>query len=102
MRLTPYPSFPARMAPEIGLDSLSSLPKGAGVLDPMSGSGTVLRASVEAGHDAIGIDSDPLAVLMSRVWTRRLPPGLAAQAESLVARNRRGNGRASGMAAGLR
>lgn len=84
MRLTPIHPFPARMAPEIVLESLEALPQGSIVLDPMSGSGTVLRASVEAGLDAIGFDADPLAVLMARVWTRKLPSGLAKEAETLT------------------
>src|SRR3546814_720132 len=37
--------------------------------DPMAGSGTVLRQALALGHRAIGFDMDPLAVLMSRVWT---------------------------------
>ena len=35
----------------------------------MCGSGTVLRVAAESGHRCIGFDLDPLAVLMSRVWT---------------------------------
>src|SRR3546814_15110620 len=35
----------------------------------MAGSGTVLRQALALGHRAIGFDMDPLAVLMSRVWT---------------------------------
>lgn len=61
--------FPARMAPDLALSSLASLPRGSVVLDPMSGSGTVLRQALELGHKALGFDVDPLAVLMSRVWT---------------------------------
>jgi len=61
--------FPARMAPEIALDSLAKLSKRAVVLDPMMGSGTVLRQAVLNGHKAIGFDMDPLAVLMSKTWT---------------------------------
>lgn len=61
--------FPARMAPELALGSLEKLKKGSVVLDPMAGSGTVLRQALSLGHDAIGFDMDPLAVLMSRVWT---------------------------------
>lgn len=61
--------FPARMAPELALSSLADLPANSLVLDPMSGSGTVLRQAIALGHRAIGFDMDPLAVLMSRVWT---------------------------------
>ena len=65
----PIHPFPARMAPELVYASLSGLRPCSRVLDPMCGSGTVLRASVEAGFSCVGIDVDPLAVLMSRVWT---------------------------------
>ncbi len=61
--------FPARMAPELALNTLKDLPAGSTVLDPMSGSGTVVRQATNLGHRAIGYDMDPLAVLMSRVWT---------------------------------
>lgn len=43
----------------------------------MAGSGTVLRQATDLGHQAIGFDMDPLAVLMTRVWT-------TAVGESLV------------------
>jgi hypothetical protein len=39
------------------------------VLDPMSGSGTVLAVARAKGHRAFGIDLDPLAVLLGTVWT---------------------------------
>lgn len=78
-------AFPARMAPEIVFSKLSRLPAGALVLDPMAGSGTVLRAAAEMGHDCVGFDLDPLAVLMSRVWTTRLDSAkLMRRAEELV------------------
>ena len=57
------------MAPELALNSLADLPAQSTVLDPMSGSGTVLRQALALGHNAIGFDMDPLAVLMTRVWT---------------------------------
>jgi hypothetical protein len=57
------------MAPGLALDSLSTLPAGSTVLDPMSGSGTVLRQASDLGYAARGFDVDPLAVLMSKVWT---------------------------------
>lgn len=61
--------FPARMAPDLALISLEHLPSGSRILDPMSGSGTVIRHALELGHDAVGFDLDPLAILMSKVWT---------------------------------
>ncbi|WP_372380081.1 hypothetical protein [Xanthomonas sp. NCPPB 1062] len=69
MQIRTVHPFPARMAPELALSSLADLPAGSVVLDPMSGSGTVLRQALALGHEAIGFDMDPLAVLMSRVWT---------------------------------
>ena len=65
----PIHPFPARMAPEIALAECMALQPGAVVLDPMAGSGTVLRAASEFGHQALGFDLDPLSVLMARVWT---------------------------------
>ena len=72
MSLQTVHPFPARMAPELARKSVSALPTGALVLDPMCGSGTVLRVAVERGLDCIGVDVDPLSVLMSRVWTTPL------------------------------
>jgi DNA modification methylase len=64
--------FPARMAPEILDDLLDDCPRGSIVLDPMCGSGTVVRKAVSTGKLAIGLDSDPLAVLMTSVATQSL------------------------------
>lgn len=69
MQIRSIHPFPARMAPELALSSLGALKQGSTVLDPMSGSGTVLRQALALGHSAIGFDMDPLAVLMSKVWT---------------------------------
>lgn len=60
--------FPARMAPDIAMDWLTgNSADELTILDPMCGSGTVLAAARASGFDAIGVDMDPLAVLMSRV-----------------------------------
>ena len=67
--MKPIHPFPARMAPDLVLDHLKQLDKKSQVLDPMVGSGVVLRQALAAGHEAIGFDMDPLAVLMTRVWT---------------------------------
>lgn len=69
MQIRTIHPFPARMAPELALAPLGTLPTNSLVLDPMAGSGTVLRHALALGHRAIGFDMDPLAVLMSRVWT---------------------------------
>ena len=79
------------MAPEIAFEALSSLPRGSLVLDPMCGSGTVLEQALRHGHRAIGVDTDPLAVLISRVSSHDVEPnrlrnvanGLADQAVSM-------------------
>lgn len=57
------------MAPGLALESLGRLERGSTVLDPMTGSGTVIREATDLGHEAYGFDVDPLAVLMSSVWT---------------------------------
>lgn len=68
MRLKPIHPFAARMAPEIAFEALKGLKKTSLVLDPMAGSGTVLRTVSERGYNGVGYDIDPLAVLMSRAW----------------------------------
>lgn len=65
----PVHPFPARMAPGIALEVVAEAKKPLRVLDPMMGSGTVLAVARSKGHRAIGIDIDPLAVLISKVWT---------------------------------
>jgi SAM-dependent methyltransferase len=68
----PVHPFPARMAPELALRHAKALPPQSTVLDPMVGSGTTLRFAADHGHQGIGFDVDPLAVLMTRVWTTPL------------------------------
>lgn len=83
----PIHPFPARMAADIALAELASLQPGSLVLDPMAGSGTVLRAAVEQDHRGLGFDMDPLAVLMAKVWTTPLDPEqLRNAARDLAAR----------------
>lgn len=68
----PIHPFPARMAPGIALEALGDTQSPLRVLDPMSGSGTVLAVARANGHHAQGLDIDPLSVLLARVWTRTL------------------------------
>ena len=62
------------MAPSIALEAIGTFDSGQRVLDPMSGSGTVLAVARSQGHRAFGIDCDPLAVLNSKVWTTAIDP----------------------------
>ncbi len=57
------------MAPELALAAMEGLEEGQTVLDPMAGSGTVLRNAALSGFRSIGFDTDPLAVLISRAST---------------------------------
>lgn len=68
----PIHPFPARMAPGIALEALGESESQLRVLDPMAGSGTVLAVARANGHHAIGVDLDPLAVLLAGVWTRTI------------------------------
>lgn len=54
------------MAPELVAGVLREIPAGARVLDPMMGSGTFPLAAGRAGLRAIGMDTDPLAVVIAR------------------------------------
>lgn len=81
--------FPARMAPDTVARLFRGLPPETTVLDPMCGSGAVLRCAGEMGFKSIGFDIDPLSVLMSTVWTTRssVRPAIC-EAETLVQRAR--------------
>lgn len=87
VRLRPIHPFPARMAAEVALEAASAFGPGTVVLDPMVGSGTVLRASGRLGHRTVGVDVDPLSVLMTRVWMTPLSaPQVVRWGERLVER----------------
>ena len=68
--------FPARMAPEIAFKAFKELTPESTVLDPMCGSGVVIRRALDCGHFPLGLDIDPLAVLMAKVWTSPISPAI--------------------------
>jgi len=68
--MKPIHPFPARMASELIQSAISKLPPESLIIDPMCGSGTVLRYAVEQGLNCVGYDMDPLAVLMAQAWTK--------------------------------
>jgi DNA modification methylase len=82
--------FPARMAPELVCHLIADSKRPIRVLDPMMGSGTVLALAQSKHHHAIGVDIDPLAVLISGVWTTPVSiPKVEAEATKVLARSKR-------------
>lgn len=68
--------YPARMHPEIARKLIARYAKDRKkvVFDPFMGSGGVLVEALLHGNNAIGIDLNPFAVLLSRVKTTPLDP----------------------------
>lgn len=73
-KFRPVHPFPARMAPELVWEEMPEDGKRLRVLDPMSGSGTTLVAARLRGHKAVGLDMDPLAVLIANTWIADIDP----------------------------
>jgi len=81
--------YPAKFIPEIPLAVIETLkPDRQGViLDPFCGSGVSLVAAQQCGYDAIGIDLNPIACLLSRVKTRSIDVfSLATCADEVISR----------------
>lgn len=68
--------FPARMAPSLALRALPTGGKAIRVLDPMMGSGTAIVSARVRGHEGVGVDRDPLAVLIAQASSRDLDVAL--------------------------
>lgn len=71
------------------IGNIIGLPRGSWILDPFCGSGTTLLESAHAGWNAIGVDLNPLAVLISNAKVSAIsahPDELARAAERLVAK----------------
>lgn len=78
------------MAPGIALAAMQDASRPITVLDPMMGSGTVLALAQAQGHRAIGVDIDPLAVLITKVWTTGVDkPRVVRKGNEVLARARR-------------
>lgn len=77
------------MAPELVWDELPDRSSPLRVLDPMAGSGTTLVTARLRGHEAVGYDRDPLAVLIARSWLTDVETKeTEAKASELVSRAR--------------
>lgn len=82
--IQPIHPFPARMAPTIVWDNLPRKKKELRVLDPMAGSGTTLVSARARGYQAIGCDTDPLALLIARGWCSDVNPAKLKRLAKLV------------------
>jgi DNA modification methylase len=67
--------YPAKFIPHIpkwAIDKYLNGSSGKTILDPFCGSGTTLVEGILAGHNVIGIDIDPLSVMIAKVKTTRV------------------------------
>jgi hypothetical protein len=85
----PVHPFPARMAPEIVCSIVKSSKRPLKILDPMMGSGTVVALAQSMKHRAFGIDIDPLAALITEVWTSSVMPDVVRRGATEVLRKAR-------------
>jgi hypothetical protein len=73
----PFHTYPARMHPATARALVELFcdhaPRGAVVVDPFAGSGTTLVEARAAGVGALGVDLNPLAVLIARAKTWTAP-----------------------------
>jgi DNA modification methylase len=72
------------MAPSIVWDCLPDNGRPLRVLDPMAGSGTTLVSARAKGHQALGCDTDPLALLIARAWCSDIYPDKLSHCARLV------------------
>jgi DNA modification methylase len=85
-KLRPIHPFPARMAASIPLERLARRHSPITVLDPMMGSGTTIFVARALGNNAIGFDTDPLALTIAKVWCGDLNPEKLRRAVEQVCR----------------
>lgn len=76
--------FPARMAPSIVWDEVADLSTPHSILDPMAGSGTTVAAAKANGQIAVGCDTDPLAILISRALVNNIDAEAAGRTANRV------------------
>lgn len=79
--------YPAKFIPELPREIIQECTKERNViLDPFCGSGTTLLEACIAGRKSIGIDSNPVATLISRAKTTALTGEELERIEILIAR----------------
>ena len=78
----PFHSYPARMHPasaRILVELVASSGVRGPILDPFCGSGTTLVEARAEGIRAVGVDLNPLAVLVARAKTWGVPASAVAR-----------------------
>lgn len=77
--------YPAKFIPELPREIIQECTKERNIiLDPFCGSGTTLLEACIAGRKSIGIDSNPVAILISRAKTTALTKGELEKIETLI------------------
>lgn len=79
--------YPAKFIPEIPLAVIDTIKpdKASVILDPFCGSGVSLVAAQQRGYEAVGIDLNPIACLLSWVKTQSIDVfALAEQSDQLI------------------
>ena len=79
-------SYPAKFIPQIpgSLLEYLRLPSHSLILDPFCGSGTTLLEAAVRGYDAAGVDSNPIATLISRTKCTPLREEQRVQVEAVL------------------
>jgi site-specific DNA-methyltransferase (cytosine-N4-specific) len=78
--------YPAKFIPEIPRRLIEAFrpADGLALLDPFCGSGTALTEAQAAGLPSLGVDLNPIAVLMSRVKTSPVPRGASHMLSEVI------------------
>lgn len=81
-------SFPAKFPPQLPHKFIQALTlPGDVVLDPMMGSGTTVLEAFLTGRQGLGLDIDPLALMLTKTKVTPLKSNLVAQISMAVVQN---------------
>ncbi len=83
-----YGKFPSVLAKKV-IEEFLPVGRNALILDTYSGCGTTLVEAMLAGHDSVGVDINPLAILAASVKTSPLPERELDRAFSVISESAR-------------